>query len=187
MNMLYETMRSGLSTVIVVPSSALDSMNLGCNRRHLGAQPAWRQMARSPPPAAPSGTGLTRPQARARRSRRALSLESCRASAGSTQAQLRDLGAGPKRGNRIEELVSISSTIANPARSTAWTAADLTRQAGFFEQLAFEAALDGFVVCLRASRPGRPRAPRGCRCGGPAGRGRASSRISAATPTPKRP
>src|SRR5712692_2079851 len=29
MNMLYETMRSGLSTVIVVPSSALDSMNLG--------------------------------------------------------------------------------------------------------------------------------------------------------------
>ncbi|TME97790.1 MAG: slipin family protein [Chloroflexi bacterium] len=29
MNMLYETMRSGLSTVIVVPSSALESMNLG--------------------------------------------------------------------------------------------------------------------------------------------------------------
>ncbi len=29
MNMLYETMRSGLSSVIVVPSSALDSMNLG--------------------------------------------------------------------------------------------------------------------------------------------------------------
>jgi len=27
--MLYETMRSGLSTVIVVPSSALESMNLG--------------------------------------------------------------------------------------------------------------------------------------------------------------
>lgn len=29
MNMLYETMRSGLSTVIVVPSTAVDSMNLG--------------------------------------------------------------------------------------------------------------------------------------------------------------
>ena len=29
MNMLYETMRSGLASVIVVPSSALDSMNLG--------------------------------------------------------------------------------------------------------------------------------------------------------------
>jgi regulator of protease activity HflC (stomatin/prohibitin superfamily) len=29
MNMLYETMRSGVGTVIVVPSSALDSMNLG--------------------------------------------------------------------------------------------------------------------------------------------------------------
>jgi regulator of protease activity HflC (stomatin/prohibitin superfamily) len=29
MNMLYETMRSGLSTVIVVPSSAVDTMNLG--------------------------------------------------------------------------------------------------------------------------------------------------------------
>ena len=29
MNMLYETMRSGLASVIVVPSSALESMNLG--------------------------------------------------------------------------------------------------------------------------------------------------------------
>jgi len=29
MNMLFETMRSGLSSVIVVPSSALESMNLG--------------------------------------------------------------------------------------------------------------------------------------------------------------
>jgi regulator of protease activity HflC (stomatin/prohibitin superfamily) len=29
MNMLYETMRSGVSSVIVVPSSALESMNLG--------------------------------------------------------------------------------------------------------------------------------------------------------------
>jgi regulator of protease activity HflC (stomatin/prohibitin superfamily) len=29
MNMLYETMRSGVATVIVVPASALESMNLG--------------------------------------------------------------------------------------------------------------------------------------------------------------
>src|SRR5919201_6877412 len=29
MNMLYETMRAGVATVIVVPSSALESMNLG--------------------------------------------------------------------------------------------------------------------------------------------------------------
>jgi regulator of protease activity HflC (stomatin/prohibitin superfamily) len=29
MNMLYETMRSGVASVIVVPSSALESMNLG--------------------------------------------------------------------------------------------------------------------------------------------------------------
>jgi regulator of protease activity HflC (stomatin/prohibitin superfamily) len=29
MNMLYETMRSGLATVVVVPSSALETMNLG--------------------------------------------------------------------------------------------------------------------------------------------------------------
>jgi regulator of protease activity HflC (stomatin/prohibitin superfamily) len=29
MNMLYETMRSGVGSVIVVPSSALDTMNLG--------------------------------------------------------------------------------------------------------------------------------------------------------------
>src|SRR5207237_7025779 len=29
MNMLYETMRAGVGTVIVVPASALESMNLG--------------------------------------------------------------------------------------------------------------------------------------------------------------
>src|SRR2546428_12954254 len=41
MNMLYETMRSGLSTVIVVPSSALESMNLGAigGSSALGALP----------------------------------------------------------------------------------------------------------------------------------------------------
>jgi regulator of protease activity HflC (stomatin/prohibitin superfamily) len=41
MNMLYETMRSGLSTVIVVPSSALDSMNLGA----IGGISALSQLA----------------------------------------------------------------------------------------------------------------------------------------------
>jgi hypothetical protein len=50
MNMLYETMRSGLSSVIVVPSSALDSMNLGA----IGGLKALSQVdtdgAKSPPP-----------------------------------------------------------------------------------------------------------------------------------------
>jgi regulator of protease activity HflC (stomatin/prohibitin superfamily) len=49
MNMLYETMRSGVATVIVVPSSALDSMNLGA----VGGVAALSQMApdgaRTPP------------------------------------------------------------------------------------------------------------------------------------------
>jgi regulator of protease activity HflC (stomatin/prohibitin superfamily) len=42
MNMLYETMRSGVGTVIVVPSSALDSMNLGAigGLNALAQQPA---------------------------------------------------------------------------------------------------------------------------------------------------
>src|SRR5207248_3813532 len=44
MNMLYETMRSGLSTVIVVPSSALDSMNLGA----IGGISALGQLAPEP-------------------------------------------------------------------------------------------------------------------------------------------
>jgi hypothetical protein len=52
--MLYETMRSGLSTVIVVPSSALESMNLGA----IGGISALTQMgsdggAKSPPPTPP--------------------------------------------------------------------------------------------------------------------------------------
>src|ERR1700682_6180630 len=54
MNMLYETMRSGLSTVIVVPSSALDSMNLGV----IGGISALSQLAprseERPPPAPPN-------------------------------------------------------------------------------------------------------------------------------------
>src|SRR5499427_2606801 len=41
MNMLYETMRSGVATVIVVPSSALESMNLGA----IGGISALGQMA----------------------------------------------------------------------------------------------------------------------------------------------
>jgi regulator of protease activity HflC (stomatin/prohibitin superfamily) len=41
MNMLYETMRSGVATVIVVPSSALDTMNLGV----IGGISALGQMA----------------------------------------------------------------------------------------------------------------------------------------------
>src|SRR5437763_2334727 len=53
MNMLYETMRSGLSTVIVVPSSALDSMNLGT----MGGISALSQLApdgQKGPPAPPA-------------------------------------------------------------------------------------------------------------------------------------
>src|ERR1051326_7016931 len=53
MNMLYETMRSGLSTVIVVPSSALDSMNLGA----VGGISALSQIGdgqKGAPPSAPA-------------------------------------------------------------------------------------------------------------------------------------
>src|SRR6266536_1031654 len=53
MNMLYETMRSGVATVIVVPSSALDTMNLGV----IGSISALGQLApdgqKTPPPAPP--------------------------------------------------------------------------------------------------------------------------------------
>src|SRR6266536_5250647 len=53
MNMLYETMRSGVATVIVVPSSALDTMNLGV----IGGISALGQLApdgqKTPPPAPP--------------------------------------------------------------------------------------------------------------------------------------
>ena len=53
MNMLYETMRSGVATVIVVPSSALESMNLGA----IGGISALGSMgdARSPEVKAESG------------------------------------------------------------------------------------------------------------------------------------
>ncbi|HET6314811.1 MAG TPA: slipin family protein [Chloroflexota bacterium] len=52
MNMLYETMRSGVASVIVVPASALDSMNLGA----VGGIAALRQMAPDgQPPASESG------------------------------------------------------------------------------------------------------------------------------------
>ena len=56
MNMLYETMRSGLSTVIVVPSSALESMNLGA----IGGISALAQQAPDDQ-AAPSAPSPTRP------------------------------------------------------------------------------------------------------------------------------
>jgi regulator of protease activity HflC (stomatin/prohibitin superfamily) len=53
MNMLYETMRAGVATVIVVPSSALDSMNLGA----IGGISALNQLAqdgqKTMPPAPP--------------------------------------------------------------------------------------------------------------------------------------
>jgi regulator of protease activity HflC (stomatin/prohibitin superfamily) len=53
MNMLYETMRTGVATVIVVPSSALDSMNLGA----IGGISALQQLApdgqKTPPPTPP--------------------------------------------------------------------------------------------------------------------------------------
>jgi len=45
MNMLYETMRGGLATVIVVPSSAVDTMNLGA----VGMLAAQRAEAGGPP------------------------------------------------------------------------------------------------------------------------------------------
>ena len=51
MNMLYETMRSGVATVIVVPSSALESMNLGA----MGGIAALSRIADQTPP--PSGNG----------------------------------------------------------------------------------------------------------------------------------
>src|SRR5919198_374618 len=56
MNMLYETMRSGLSTVIVVPSSALESMNLGA----IGGISALAQQAPDDQ-AAPSAPAPARP------------------------------------------------------------------------------------------------------------------------------
>jgi regulator of protease activity HflC (stomatin/prohibitin superfamily) len=50
MNMLYETMRTGVATVIVVPSSALESMNLGA----IGGLSALGQLTpdgtKAPPP-----------------------------------------------------------------------------------------------------------------------------------------
>jgi regulator of protease activity HflC (stomatin/prohibitin superfamily) len=54
MNMLYETMRGGLSSVIVVPSSALDSMNLGA----IGGISA---LAQQPPPSGPDRGPDTQP------------------------------------------------------------------------------------------------------------------------------
>jgi regulator of protease activity HflC (stomatin/prohibitin superfamily) len=58
MNMLYETMRSGVATVIVVPSSALESMNLGMigGLSALGklADQDGQQTQTNPPPPPPT-------------------------------------------------------------------------------------------------------------------------------------
>jgi regulator of protease activity HflC (stomatin/prohibitin superfamily) len=51
MNMLYETMRSGLATVVVVPASALDSMNLG----NVGGLAGLAQPPSAVPPGRPDG------------------------------------------------------------------------------------------------------------------------------------
>lgn len=70
MNMLYETMRSGVGTVIVVPSSALDSMNLGA----IGGINALAQQAQDgdggtpaprptpPPPSSPTAPTMEFPR-----------------------------------------------------------------------------------------------------------------------------
>src|SRR5262249_2265557 len=50
MNMLYETMRAGLATVVVVPASALDSMNLA----PAGGPAGPPQPASSAPPSPPA-------------------------------------------------------------------------------------------------------------------------------------
>ncbi len=50
MNMLYETMRSGVATVIVVPSSALETMNLGA----IGGISALSQSSAEQPAAPPA-------------------------------------------------------------------------------------------------------------------------------------
>jgi len=66
MNMLYETMRAGVGSVIVVPSSALDSMNLGVigglqslAAQSQAAQPADGRRQPPPPPASPLTSPLT--------------------------------------------------------------------------------------------------------------------------------
>jgi regulator of protease activity HflC (stomatin/prohibitin superfamily) len=60
MNMLYETMRSGVATVIVVPSSALESMNLGAigGLKALGDRSGDGQTP-TPPPAGPGAPPAT--------------------------------------------------------------------------------------------------------------------------------
>lgn len=52
MNMLYETMRAGVATVIVVPASALESMNLGA----IGGISALRSVAGDQPDGRAPGT-----------------------------------------------------------------------------------------------------------------------------------
>ena len=111
MNMLYETMRSGLSTVIVVPSSALESMNLGAigGISALGQTcPAARRREAAPPPRRPIRSRLRRRShdrsASARRSSRAFTRESWRTSGALDPGQLGHFGARPKLGQRVQQL-----------------------------------------------------------------------------------
>jgi regulator of protease activity HflC (stomatin/prohibitin superfamily) len=62
MNMLYETMRTGVASVIVVPSSALDSMNLGMIGGIRGI--AEHALAEPPHPPAQPPTAPTPPAPR---------------------------------------------------------------------------------------------------------------------------
>jgi regulator of protease activity HflC (stomatin/prohibitin superfamily) len=57
MNMLYETMRGGLSSVIVVPSSAVDSMNLGALGGLVAGAQAVAAAGRHPSPGSPPAAG----------------------------------------------------------------------------------------------------------------------------------
>ena len=57
MNMLYETMRGGLATVIVVPSSAVDSMNLGALGGLARVATPGGDSGKIPPPPPPPAPG----------------------------------------------------------------------------------------------------------------------------------
>jgi regulator of protease activity HflC (stomatin/prohibitin superfamily) len=62
MNMLFETMRSGLTSVIVVPASALESMNLGAIGGLKALVPSGKDETTSGPDSARAGNaGTTKP------------------------------------------------------------------------------------------------------------------------------
>jgi regulator of protease activity HflC (stomatin/prohibitin superfamily) len=57
MNMLYETMKGGLASVIIVPSTAVDSMNLGAlGGLVAGAQSMAAASGQIPPQRPPTGS-----------------------------------------------------------------------------------------------------------------------------------